>query len=107
MSPSVTGSVGRGNPADAPAASPAAIVLAERARQMRELAEAMEALADKHTEELDYEGYSGLMEHAAELKAVAKTLVAENLSAVIAEMLDHAEGHHEYLRQLCEKGGDA
>jgi hypothetical protein len=72
---------------------------------MRGLAEAMEALADKYTEELDYEGYSGLIEHAAELKAVAKILVAEDPAAVIAEMLDQAEGHHEYLRQLCENGG--
>ncbi|QDV71877.1 hypothetical protein [Botrimarina mediterranea] len=100
MSPRVTGRVGRGNPANAPAASPADI-----ARCLRELAEETEALADKHTERLDYEGYSGLAERAAELKAVAKAILAEDLAAVIAEMIAQAEDHLSSIHELCEEGG--
>ncbi|TWU00471.1 hypothetical protein Pla108_14220 [Botrimarina colliarenosi] len=160
MSPRVTGRVGRGNPADAPAASPAVLALTDSVttdalqakaeglihrrltademawlvqrfftaldqtldslfnalplasspsvdpHRLRELAEAMDVLADKHTEQLYYEGYAGLTEHAAELKSVASVLDAEDPAAVVARMIAQAEDHLLFIRELCE-GGDA
>ncbi len=160
MSPRVTGRVGRGNPADATAASPAVLALAdsvttdaiqargrgligrsidademawvvqrffaaldetldtlvgslpkrnsleEHARRLRELSDAMDDLADKHTERLDYERYSGLVQHAVELKTAATIITASDLDAAIDGLIADAQDHLGYVLELCEKGGD-
>jgi hypothetical protein len=161
MSPRVTGRVGRGNPAGAPAAGLTAdsllfaattcsvqdfardtlgrelsadelewvaqrmtIVAGEAldtlvgslpkadspsslAERLLALAAAIDGLGEEHCARLSFESYTGLSENAAELKAVANAIVADDLGAVVAKLIAEGEEHLRNVREFCEEGGEA
>ncbi len=78
------------------------------AARLRELVDRLEQLADTHCETLAYEGYSGLCEHAAELKAVIRVLQAgDHLSAIVQAIITEATDHIAFIEEAYGSGGDA
>lgn len=67
--------------------------------RLRQLAEQLDALADRHCEALDYEGYTGLSEHAAELKVVLRVLLAPDVAAELASLVTQAEEHIAFIEE--------
>ncbi len=63
------------------------------ASRLRRLAGEMDRLADAHCEVLDFEAYSGLTEHAAELRAVARAVTHNDLYRILGEFASEAEQH--------------
>lgn len=74
---------------------------------LRFWAEELDRLANRYCEQLDYEGYAGLTEHAAQLRAVAKLLSAENRDRHIAQLVQQAREHLRFVEDAfaSEEGG--
>lgn len=84
------------------AGSPASIARAER---LRFCAEELDRVADRFTEKLDYEGYTGLAEHACELRAVAAFLTCQNRDAHLAKLVELARDHLRFIEEAYGKEG--
>lgn len=67
--------------------------------RLRQLAEQLDALADQHCETLDYEGYTGLSEHAAELKVVLRVLMAPDVAVELTVLVSQAEEHIAFIHE--------
>lgn len=75
------------------------------AARLRELSDQLEQLADRHCELLSFEGYTGLGENAAELKAVIRVLQADDLHAVVQTLMDEARDHIACIEEAFDKEG--
>ncbi|WP_442483321.1 hypothetical protein [Aeoliella sp. SH292] len=67
--------------------------------RLRQLVGQLEALADEHCETFDYEGYTGLSEHAAELKVVLRVLLASDVAAELTVLVTQAEEHIAFIHE--------
>jgi hypothetical protein len=76
-------------------------------RLLRFWAEELDRLADQYCEQLDYEGFAGLTEHAAGLRAVATLLGAENRDKHVALLVEQARDHARFIEDAFdgEEGG--
>ena len=66
-------------------------------------ADELDALADRFCEQLDYEGYTGLSEHAAELKAVAALLDSTNRDSHLAKLVEQARDHARFIKEAFDE----
>lgn len=66
-------------------------------RLLRFWAEELDRLADLLCEQLDHEGYVGLTEHAAQLRAVAALLTAESRDNHVAQLVQQAREHLRFV----------
>jgi hypothetical protein len=74
---------------------------------LRFWADELDRLADRCCEQLDHEGYAGLTEHAAQLRAVATLLSAENRDRHVAQLVQQAREHLRFIEEAFanEEGG--
>jgi hypothetical protein len=74
-----------------------------RADLLRFWADELDRVADRYTERLDYEGYTGLSEHACELRAAAALLACRNRDAHVAKLIELARDHLRFIEEAYEE----
>lgn len=76
---------------------------ADQADELRLWSDKLDRVADRFTERLDYDRYTGLTEQACELRAVAELLTSPNRVAHVAQLIELAQEHLRSIEQTYGK----
>lgn len=75
--------------------------------RLRELTDRLAYLQDLHCEQLCFENYDSLSMHVAELQMAVRMLQADNLSALLEQIIDDANSHIAFVEEAYGSEGDA